>query len=72
MVNIVLHAILFQPFEYEGVYICPSEMLRMMSCANIAIQIPKTYILLPPVLCFIAASAQAKITFKVRQGFLPA
>ena len=27
MVNIVLHAILFQPFEYQGVYIRPSDML---------------------------------------------
>ena len=49
MVNIVLHAILFQPFEYQGIYIRPSEMLlsnqrRMMSSTNIAIQILKTYI----------------------------
>ena len=27
MVNIVQHAILFQPFEHQGVYIRPSEML---------------------------------------------
>ena len=27
MVNIMLYAILFQPFEYIGVYIRPSEML---------------------------------------------
>ena len=27
MDDIVLQAILFQPFEYQGVYICPSEML---------------------------------------------
>ena len=27
MVNMVLHAILFQPFEYQGVYIRPSDML---------------------------------------------
>ena len=53
MVNIVLHAILFQPFEYQGVYIPPSVMLlsnqgSMTSCAKIAIQIPKTYIYLTP------------------------
>ena len=47
MVNIVLHAILFQPFEHQDVYIRPSEMLpgnRMTSCTKTAIQIPKTYI----------------------------
>ena len=49
MVNIVLYAILFQPFEYQGVYIRPSDMPlsnqgRVTSCAKIAIQIPKTYI----------------------------
>ena len=27
MVNMVLHAILFQPFEYQGLYIRPSDML---------------------------------------------
>ena len=27
MVNIVLHTILFQPFEYQGLYIRPSDML---------------------------------------------
>ena len=58
MVNIVLHAILFQPFEYQGVYIRPSDMPlsnqgRMTPCAKIAIQIPKTYIYLIPYLCFI-------------------
>ena len=39
MVNIVLHAILFQPFEYQDIYIHPSEMLlsnqgHMMSCTK--------------------------------------
>ena len=58
MVNIVLHAILFQPFEHQGVYIRPSEMLlsnqgRMTSSAKIEIQIPKTYIYLTPLSCFI-------------------
>ena len=58
MVNIVLHAILFQPFEYQGVYIRPSEMLlsnqeRMTSCAKIAIQIPKACIYPTPLSCFI-------------------
>ena len=58
MVNIVLHAILFQPFEYQGLYIRLSEMLlsnqgRMTSCAKIATQIPKTYIYLTPLSCFI-------------------
>ena len=37
MVNIVLHVILFQTFEYQGLIICPSEMLsnlgHMTSCA---------------------------------------
>ena len=58
MVNIVLHAILFESFEYEGVYIRPSEMLlsnrgRMTSSAMIEIQIPKTYIYLTPLSRFI-------------------
>ena len=58
MVNIFLHAILFQPFEHQDVYIRPSEMLlsnqgRMISCAKIAVQIPKTYIYLTPLSCFI-------------------
>ena len=58
MVNIVLHAILSQPFQYQGVYMRPSEMLlsnqvRTMSCANIAIQVPITYIYLTPLSCFI-------------------
>ena len=58
MVNIVLHAILFQPFEHQGVYIRPSEMLlsnqgRMTSCTKIAIHIPNTYIYLTPLSCFI-------------------
>ena len=57
MVNIVLHAIFLQPFEYQGVYIRPSEMLlsnqgRMAFCAKTAIQIPKTYIY-PALSCFI-------------------
>ena len=44
MVNIVLHVLLFQLFEYQGVYIGPSEMLlsnqgRMTSCAKIAIDL---------------------------------
>ena len=58
MVNIVLYAILFQPFEYQGVYIRPSEMLlsnqeRMTFCAKTAVQIPKTYIYPAPLSCFI-------------------
>ena len=79
MVNIVLHAILFQPIEHQGVYIRPSEMLlgnRMTSCAKIAIQIPKTCIYTPLLFRIlsttITASVPAKITFKVRQCFLPA
>ena len=57
MVKIVLHAILFQPFEHQSLYIRPSEMLlsnegRMVSGAKIAIQIPKMYIYLTPLLCF--------------------
>ena len=75
IVNIVLYAILFQPFEYQGVYTRPSEMLlsnqgRMKSCAKIAIQIAKTYIYLTPLSVLstsVAASGLAKITFKVRQ-----
>ena len=65
IVNIVLHVILFQPFEYQGLMIPPSEILsnqgHMTSCAKfrgllyrklkIAILVPKTYI--PPLLCFI-------------------
>ena len=80
MVNIVLHAILFQSCEYQGVDIRPSEMLlsnqgRITYCAKIAIQIPKTYIYPTPLSCLstiIVASGIAKITFKIRQGFLPA
>ena len=58
MVNIVPHAIFFQPFEYQGVYTHPSEMLlsnqgRMTSCAKTAIQIPKSYIYPTPLLCFV-------------------
>ena len=58
MVNIVLHATLFQPFEYQGAYIRPSEILlsnqgQMTSCPKIAIQIPKTYIYPTPLYCFI-------------------
>ena len=58
MVNIVLHAILFESFEYQGVYIRPSEMLlsnqgHITSCTKIAIQIPKMYIYLTPLSCFI-------------------
>ena len=56
MVNIVLHALLFQPFEHQGVYVRPSEMLpdnRMTSCAKTAIKIPKTYIYPTPLSCFI-------------------
>ena len=58
MVNIVLHAILFQPFEYQGVYIHPSEILlidhgSMTSCAKTEIQIPNTYICPIPLSCFI-------------------
>ena len=58
MVNIVLHAIFFQSFEYQGVYIRPSEMLlsnqgRMTSCAKIAIQIPNAYIYPIRLSCFI-------------------
>ena len=75
IVNIVLYAILFQPFEYQGVYTRPSEMLlsnqgRMKSCAKIAIQIAKTYIYLTPLSVLstsVAASGLEKITFKVRQ-----
>ena len=77
MVNIVLHAILFQPFEHQGVYIRPSEMLpgnRMTSCAKVAIHQRPIYT--PLLFCVlsatITASGLAKITFKVRQGFLPA
>ena len=77
MVNVVLHAILFQPFEYQGVYIRPYEMLlgnqgRMTSCAKIAIRIPSriyTSLLFRVLSTRIAASGLAKITFKVRQGF---
>ena len=80
MVNIVLHAILFQPFEYQGVYIRPSEILlnnqeRMTSCAKITIQIPKTYIYLSPLSYFIDNSCgflSSESHFKTRQGFLPA
>ena len=58
MVNIVLHAILSQPFEYQGVYMRPSELLlsnqgRTMSCAKIAIQMPITYIYFTLLSCFI-------------------
>ena len=58
MINIVLHAILRQHFEYQGVYIRPSEMLLtnqrlMASCAKIMIQIPKTYIYPTTLSCFI-------------------
>ena len=58
IVNIVLHVIWFQPFEYQGLIILLSEILNnqvhMTSCAKlsdllemklkIAIQLPKTYI----------------------------
>ena len=58
MVNIVLHAILCQPFGYQSVYICPYEMVltnqgRMTSCAKISIQIPNTYIYPAPLSYFI-------------------
>ena len=57
MVNVALHAIFFQPFEYQGVYIRPSEMLlsnqgRMTSCVLTETQIPKTYIYLTPLSFF--------------------
>ena len=47
MVDIVL--ILLQTFEYQGLYVRPSEILlskqgRMTSCAKIAIQITKMHI----------------------------
>ena len=58
----------------------PAEMLLsnqecMRSCTKIAIEKPKTYIYNTPLLCFINnnhTSGLAKITFKVRRGFLPA
>ena len=78
MVNIVLHAIFLQPFEYQGVYIRRSEMPlsnqgHMTSCAKIVIEIPKTYIYVTPLSCFIDCCFwPSENTCKVRQGFLTA
>ena len=78
MVNIVQHAILFQPFEHQGVYIRPSEML-LSNQVRLAQRLQFRYqrhiyisLLFRVLSITIRASGLAKITFQVRQGFLPA
>ena len=82
MVNIVLQSILFQPFEYQDVYIRPFEMLlsnqrRPAQRLQFRYQRHKYIYIYTPLLfrvlsTTIAASSLMKITFTVRQGFLPA
>ena len=80
MVNIVLHAILIQPFEYQGIYMRPSDILlnnqgRMTSAQRLQFRCQRriyTSLLFGILLATVAASCLVKVTFKARQGFLPA
>ena len=60
MVDIVLHAILFQPFEYQGVYTSFWGAAKQPGaydvCAGIGIQMPGAYIYLAPFSCFIGSN----------------